>query len=64
MIGSEHSNVKLRSARSTAACFGECNVFVEMLNGFPPRIAENEVLGFNDVQCVYPTVSVLDCTVQ
>ena len=35
-----------------------------MLNGFPLRIAENEVLGFNDVQCVYPTVSVLDCTVQ
>ena len=49
VIGSEHSNVKLRSARSTAACFGECNVFVEMLNAFPPRIAENEVLGFNDV---------------
>ena len=49
MIGSEHSNVKLRSARSIAACFVECNVFVEMLNGFPPRIAENEVLGFNDV---------------
>ena len=53
MIGSEHSNVKLRSARSIAACFVECKVFVEMLNGFPPRIAENEVLGFNDVQCVY-----------
>ena len=35
-----------------------------MLNGFPPRIAENEVLGFNDVQSVLPDCVRVDCTVQ
>ena len=30
--------------------FWKCNVFVEMLNGFLQRIAESEVLGFNDAQ--------------
>ena len=32
--------------------FWKCDVYVEMLNGFLPRIAENEVLGFNVVQSI------------
>ena len=41
--------MKFRSALSNAA-FWKCEVCVEMLNGFLPRIAENEVLGFNVVR--------------
>ena len=43
--------MKFRSALSNAT-FWKCEVYVEMLNGFLPRIAENEVLGFNVVQSI------------
>eukprot|EP00439_Symbiodinium_sp_Y106_P081561 s2757_g20.t1 len=41
--------MKFRSALSKAT-FWKCEVYVEMLSGILPRIAENEVLGFNVVQ--------------
>ena len=43
--------MKFRSALSNAT-FWKCDVYVEMLNGFLPRIAENEVLGLNVVQSI------------
>ena len=43
--------MKFRSALSNAT-FWKCEVYVAMLNGFLPRIAENEVLGLNVVQSI------------
>ena len=43
--------MKFRSALSNAT-FWKCEVYVEMLNGFLPRGAENEALGFNVLQII------------
>ena len=45
--------------------FWKCDVYVEMLNGFLPRIAENEVLGFSDSMLyrALPDCEHIDCTV-
>ena len=43
--------------------FCECMIAVGMLNGFLPRIAENEVLGFNMCRMHLPDCELVDCTV-
>ena len=43
--------------------FCECMIAVGMLNGFLPRIAENEVLVFNMCRMHLPDCELVDCTV-
>ena len=43
--------------------FCECMTAVGMLNGFLPRIAENEVLVFNMCRMHLPDCELVDCTV-
>ena len=50
--------INLKECLIECRLFWKCNVLsIEMLNGFLQRIAENEVLGFNDVQSRTPTAS-------